>query len=186
MAIPDHEKLPVKDAKGRKPGNMVLARMVQMSYLMDVQGMSISEIYEWQQRPKLSKEELEETGEAQGGGWYLSAREINHLAKKARAHGANLLFDDQRKNTIGVLRQYYDLKRKSLAGGDFRVAFLCVREIAKIRNVNPGLHKHGRRLADDYGHPIKWREIISAQPMPNTDPPVSSEEAELIGMGYGA
>ena len=161
MSIPPHELVPKTPFyPGRRKAstsNVVLQRVVQIGQMMDVQGMSLTEIYEWNQRPKNA-----EAGELSGGGWHYSVREIAALMRKARDLGASLLHEDMRRNTIGVIRQLYDLKRKALAGGDFRVAFLCVREIARIRNVWPG-NKPGRTKLENGVKPsMSWLEIREA------------------------
>lgn len=181
MAIPAHEMLPSDSTKGRKPGStqaLVLNRIVKIGYLIDVEGWTLSQIYEWQNRPVLTKEEMLETGEQSGGGWNYSFREISGLMKRARELGSALLHDDRRRNTISTLRQYYDLKRKALAGGDFRVAFLCVREIAKIRGINPD--GRGKSSSAPKGASIAWREVISDAPA-EVQSDVTEEET-LVGL----
>ncbi len=148
--------------------------------MMDIQGMDTKEIYEWQMRPAPTPGQ-ELTGELAGGGWGYSVSEIRHLMSRARKQGASLLYASHRKALISQLRQWYDLKRKALAGGDFRVAFLCVREIGRIRNVEPGI-KHSRRRTDGNGSSLKWREILPEKTEPAQISYEISESESMAGL----
>ncbi len=129
MPAPAHEQLPPKGKAGRRPNTTpeaALSRVVDIGQMLVDQGMTLMEIYRWNitENPKdpnhLSR-------------WNYSYRQIQVMTKQARKLGQSLLCKDHEEAVVFTLRGYYSLKRKAMAGGDFRVAFLCEREISKLR-----------------------------------------------------
>lgn len=135
MPIPERELVP-KAKPGPKPGhkshpNEILKRIVQIGQMLHIQGMTLTEIYQWNMDPDRGLDP--ETRQPLPGGnpWGYGVRQITNMVQRANAMGASLLVKDYGQAMRIHLRQLHDLKRKAIAGGDFRVAFLCVIQIAK-------------------------------------------------------
>jgi hypothetical protein len=146
MPIPERELVP-KAKPGPKPGskshpNEILKRVVQIGQMLHIQGMTLTEIYQWNIDPDRGVDP--ETGQPLPGGnpWGYGLRQLSDMVRKAQALGAQLLIKDYETALRIQLRQWYDLKRKAIAGGDFRVAAVCIAQIAKITDSYQG--KAGR------------------------------------------
>jgi len=121
------ETLPLKPA-GRKSGNksdglQVLKRVVQIGKMMDEEGMGLTEIYNWNMEPEQADE------------WGYSVRTISEMCARARKLGMQMLCQTHAENVRRTLRQFYALYNKAIDENDLRVAFLCVVQIARIRDV---------------------------------------------------
>ncbi len=130
MPAPAHEQLhPPGKKAGRRPGNnpeAILSRIVDIGQMLVDQGMSLMEIYRW----NITANPKDENHLAR---WNYSYRQIKNMCLQARKQGQSLLCKDHEEALLFTMRGYYALKRKAMAGGDFKVAFLCEREISKIR-----------------------------------------------------
>ncbi len=130
MPAPAHEQLSPQGKKaGRRPGSnpeAILSRVVEIGQMLVDQGMSLMEIYRWNVTPNPKDEN-------HLARWNYSYRQIKNMTLQARKQGQSLLCKDHQEALLFTLRGYYALKRKAMAGGDFKVAFLCEREISKIR-----------------------------------------------------
>lgn len=153
MPIPDHELVP-KSKPGPKPGSkssphQMLKRIVQIGQMLHVQGMTFTEIYEWNMDPARALDP--ETQEPIPGGnqWAYGRRQLWEMMQRAEKMGASLLCKDYETALRQTLRQLHDLKRKAIAGGDFRVAFLCVAQIAKIQETWVGKSSKIKRINGD-------------------------------------
>lgn len=162
MPIPDRELVP-KSKPGPKPGskshpNEILKRVVQIGQMLHVQGMTLTEIYQWNMDPDRALDP--ETQEPLPGGnpWGYGLRQVTEMVRKAQALGASLLVRDYQTSLRIQLRQWYDLKRKAIAGGDFRTAAFCIAQIAKIMDSYQGKVGPQRRMLDGKRTDFLWAE----------------------------
>ncbi len=166
MPAPAHEQLPPKGKAGRRPSSSpeaVLSRVVDIGQMMVDQGMSLMEIYRWNitENPK-DPEHLKR--------WNYSYRQIHIMCKDARKIGQSLICKSYEEALTFTLRGYYSLKRKSMAAGDFRVAFLCEREISKLRGTfiaQPGAANRAIPPTEAAENPMRWAQ--SEDPSPVVD-----------------
>ncbi len=171
MPIPDRELVP-KSKPGPKPGskshpNEILKRIVQIGQMLHIQGMTLTEIYQWNMDPDRGLDP--ETREPLPGGnpWGYGLRQVSEMVRRANALGAQLLVKDYATAIRIQLRLWYDLRRKSIAGGDFRVAAVCNIQIAKIHDSHVGkLSRHKHIPGTQMDASFVWAEpkAISAGP----------------------
>lgn len=131
MPIPDHEKaFPVPP--GRRKGNnpaVVLDRIVDIGSMMFGQKMTVMQIYRWNHAEnKKDPEHLKK--------WDFSYKQIFRMCQQARAQGSSLLCKTLDEAVRHAMMGYADLQRKAIQGGDFRVAFLCEREMSILRGTH--------------------------------------------------
>ena len=171
MAVPEHEQVP-KAAPGTRRGRndpvTIMARIVQVGQMIVAQGMTVSEIYNWNMADKQVKE-----------GWGYSAKTVSQMAKKARDQGRSLLAKNLEDAIILTIREWYSLKRQAIAAGEFAVAAVCVKEIAKIRGTYiqsaPDLARQITR--EDNRSAMEWAKIEEPA-LAGPAIPVSEESGE--------
>lgn len=162
MAIPDHEKLkgkghPPHTGTGQKPGQksseiQILKRVIQVGQMMDVQGMSMTEIYQWNQEPEQAKD------------WGFSVHSIHRLCARARRLGVDILGQSYNQRVRTTYRQYYALYRKAVAGDDFRVALACIMRLEKLRGINPDKIQ-AVKTDQTTGASFDWNPLPPPEPM---------------------
>jgi hypothetical protein len=189
MPIPDRELVP-KRKPGPKPGskshpNEILKRVVQVGQMLHIQGMTLTEIYQWNMDPDRGLDPETKQPLPGGNPWGYGIRTMTEIVRKANALGASLLVKDYNTALRIHLRQLHDLKRKSIAGGDFRVAYLCIIQIAKTVEAYQGKigrHKNlpGSRINGDF---------IWAEPKAITAGPAAAdivaEDMDAMAAGLG-
>lgn len=118
MPIPAHERIPAKGISTEE----YLKRLVQVGQMMVSQSMTVTEIFQW-------------NTEAHGDkpAWGMTIGQISKLCKAAREMGASLLFESYEEAQQAALREWAALKRQAMSAGDYRVAYMCVREMQAVR-----------------------------------------------------
>ena len=132
----EYRAAPVKHA-GRKPGNKsdlhhVLKRIVQIGQMMDSQGMTLTEIYSWNMEPEQAEE------------WGYSVRQVSEMCRRARLLGMEALKQTHAENVRRSLRQFQALFNAAMEEKEFRVAYCCVLQIARIRLSYCGVSKQSK------------------------------------------
>ncbi len=178
MPTPSHEQVPAgKGKRGRRPQttpSVALDRVVDVGQLMFGSKMTPTQIYAWNKRenPK-DPNHLEK--------WNFSLRQIIRMCQQARAQGSSLLGKDLKEAYRISMMGYADLQRKCIAAGDFRVAFLCEREMSRMRGTHDRKAAPGRTLgesvADAPAH--KWADPDA----PEATDAEFTERPDFDGMG---
>ena len=81
-----------------------------------------------------------------------------------------------------TMRQYQALFRKAVAGDDYRVAFMCLLRLEKLRGVNTDKNQIPKQ--DALGDNFKWGEIESKTPIAQEGIFENVSPKELLEHGY--
>ncbi len=177
MPFPAHEQVPPPKTAGRRKGSTpdeMVARVVDVGQMMVDQGMTLIEIYRW----NISENKKDPNHLTT---WNYSYRQVHAMTRKAREMGTSLLANSYKEALLMTLREYYALKRKAMAAGDFRAAYACVREISKIRGTYlPDRAKVSpiELPADSKISPMEWADAESVP----LDPEASETDFDGVGM----
>ncbi len=178
MPIPRHEQLkggsdkPGPRLGGKGTPTAILDRVVDIGTMMFGQNLTPLQIYRWNkaENPKDPKH-LEK--------WDYSYRQIWRMCQSARAQGSSLLCKTLDEAVRYSMMGYADLHRKACAAGDYKVAFMCVREMSALRGVylpkNVAAIKKmvTENSENEIKSPMEWAPVVEAE----------TQEADFDGIG---
>jgi hypothetical protein len=153
--------------EGKKPGppippkhdaDTILARIAWIGQLRALNGWDVKRVYQWNKLPAQLAQ-----------GWGYSYRNIRDLYDKARLDGRSLLARDHEEALLTALAGWYDIRTKSLQGGDYKAAVVAQDRIDTIRlgasvrqmKKNPIAAKPPENDA-----PTKWHDVHYTDALP--------------------
>ncbi len=164
MPIPPHElrggnNKPGPRVDGKGTPNAVLARVVDVGTMMFGQLMTPLQIYRWNKTPNpKDPKHLEK--------WDYSYKQIYRMCKSAREQGSSLLCKTLDEAVRHTMMGYSDLYRKACASGDYKVAYLCMREMSILRGTHiarPNLAAKKALAENEIKSPMDWAPVVEVE-----------------------
>ncbi len=163
MAIPPHELRSAGSSKpGRRPNGLptaILDRVVDIGTMMFGQKLTPMQIYRWNKAPNpKDPQHLEK--------WNYGYRQIYRMCQSAREQGSSLLCKTLDEAVRHAMMGYADLYRKACAGGDYKVAFLCEREMSILRGTHisrPNVAMKKVIGENEIKSPMEWAPVVDAE-----------------------
>ncbi len=137
----------------------ILDRVVDIGTMMFGQHMTPMQIYRWNKTPNPKDEKHLDK-------WNYGYRQIYRLCQSAREQGASLLCKTMDEAVRHAMMSYADLYRKSCAGGDYKVAYLCAKEMSILRGTHitrPNVALKKAVAENEIKSPMEWAPIVEGE-----------------------